>query len=416
MDYVISVGNHEAVSVLLDAGYDPSTYDNVAIIQTFLPDYKNELIRYKLIKILLQDPRTNPATDNNFPIREASLMGYTEIVKLLLSDTRVDPSAQNNYLIRHAVEEGHDDIVELLLKNPKVDPSAKNNYSIISAASAGRTKIVKLLLKDPRVNPSINNNEPIIKAASNGRMVVVKLLLQDLRVNPAAQNNLAMAVAISGNHRAVANVLIDDNRVDPLGNYEKNPKNIHADLHKDWFIELLKYKISDRLSGYATVKIGKNQKMTDWGKLGLYRQLLHYIIRTQSSLIQIINKLKQYVIIRDNLRNREIIEYAALSTLKNTVLLKKYWTKEDLDFYFIFKGFLLLSFEPQYTKKEILDIIKKQGATDKAIIYTNKLISSYLGLNQLKKQGLVITIQMNNDVKHINNKKDIIWLITSYRI
>ena len=34
-------------------------------------------------------------------------MGFIEIVKLLLQDTRVDPSSQNNYAIRYASQYGH---------------------------------------------------------------------------------------------------------------------------------------------------------------------------------------------------------------------------------------------------------------------------------------------------------------------
>ena len=37
----------------------------------------------EIVKLLLADPRVDPAADNNVTIRDASLHGHTEIVKLL---------------------------------------------------------------------------------------------------------------------------------------------------------------------------------------------------------------------------------------------------------------------------------------------------------------------------------------------
>ena len=45
----------------------------------------------------------------------ASENGHTEVVKLLLADPRVDPAAGNNWAIRFASENGHTEIVKLLL-------------------------------------------------------------------------------------------------------------------------------------------------------------------------------------------------------------------------------------------------------------------------------------------------------------
>jgi len=75
------------------------------------------LIKY--IKILLQDPRVNPADHYNLAIRLSSLSGRTEVVKLLLQDTRVNPTDQNNKAIILASENGHTEVVKLLLHDRK---------------------------------------------------------------------------------------------------------------------------------------------------------------------------------------------------------------------------------------------------------------------------------------------------------
>ena len=48
------------------------------------------------VKLLLADPRVDPAARNNDAIREASINGHLEVVRLLLNDPRVDPSVDNN--------------------------------------------------------------------------------------------------------------------------------------------------------------------------------------------------------------------------------------------------------------------------------------------------------------------------------
>ena len=71
--------NPDAVTILLQAGYDPSRGDN-------------------------------------WPIQLAATRGYTETVRLLLKDSRVDPEGT----LVMATENGHTDIVALLLEDGRV--------------------------------------------------------------------------------------------------------------------------------------------------------------------------------------------------------------------------------------------------------------------------------------------------------
>jgi len=109
------------------------------------------------IKILLKDPRVNPAVNENSQLRSSALAiasenGHSKVVKLLLADPRVNPAADDNFAIRYASSNGHSEVVKLLLADSRVDPSADDNYAIGYASSYGHTEVVQLLLADPRVS------------------------------------------------------------------------------------------------------------------------------------------------------------------------------------------------------------------------------------------------------------------------
>jgi ankyrin repeat protein len=126
---------------------NPAEYGKwMANKKPIMPNY------YKIAKLLIDDPRINPAINSNRMLKVASLTGYDKIVKLLLKNHRVDPAASNNYAIRKASWKGHTDVVKLLLKDPRVDPSANNDNALNISAELGHIDIVKLLLKDNRVN------------------------------------------------------------------------------------------------------------------------------------------------------------------------------------------------------------------------------------------------------------------------
>ena len=73
---------------------------------------------FQKVKLLLNDPRTDPAADDNWAIEMASENGHTEVVKLLLNDPRTDPATDDNFAIRYASKIC---IVKLLINDPRVD-------------------------------------------------------------------------------------------------------------------------------------------------------------------------------------------------------------------------------------------------------------------------------------------------------
>lgn len=78
--------------------------------------------RYKNVEIVnrLQDPRVNPASDNNQAIRNASVSGHLNVVNRLLQDPRVNPTIYDNEAVKLAYRNGHQDVVNRLLQEPGV--------------------------------------------------------------------------------------------------------------------------------------------------------------------------------------------------------------------------------------------------------------------------------------------------------
>ena len=85
-------------------------------------------------------------------------MGIIDIVRLLLADPRINPAENNNEAIRGASTSGHVDVVRLLLANPRVNPTDDNNYSIHWASRHEYIGVVRLLLTDERVIESLPEN------------------------------------------------------------------------------------------------------------------------------------------------------------------------------------------------------------------------------------------------------------------
>ena len=97
------------------------------------------------------DAGYDPSAYENWAIRLAADHGHPEVVKVLLADPRVDPSAGDNYAIRLASENGHLDVVKALLADKRVDPSAGDNHAISWALNSNYLEVVKELSKDKRV-------------------------------------------------------------------------------------------------------------------------------------------------------------------------------------------------------------------------------------------------------------------------
>lgn len=90
--------------------------------------------------------RQNPPADLKESLRWASLRGYLPIVRLLLA-SGADPSADNSSALVHALP--YLDVVKLLVDDPRVNPASNDNFPLLYACLGGHVETVKFLLDLP---------------------------------------------------------------------------------------------------------------------------------------------------------------------------------------------------------------------------------------------------------------------------
>lgn len=102
----------------------------------------------EFVKLLAADPRTKLDIYSNLPIRLASKNGHHEVVRELLKyPQRVNPADA----IVWAAEYGHEEVVKVLLQDERVDPSTNDNCPLEDAIKNEHLGVVKTLLNDKRV-------------------------------------------------------------------------------------------------------------------------------------------------------------------------------------------------------------------------------------------------------------------------
>jgi hypothetical protein len=112
------------------------------------------------------------------------------------------------------------------------------------------------------------------------------------------------------------------------------------------------------------------------------------LIKKRPSIIIAINKLIDFISNADSTA-KKVIRSAVKSVLEPNI--KLYLNTQVDNFIYVFRGFLYLVYEPQYTHQKIIDILRNEGANNIALWYIAKLMGAYFGLSGLKKNGLVVT-------------------------
>jgi len=198
----------------------------------------------EMVKLLLKDPRINPADDDSYGLRKAFLYQHFDVVETLLLDGRSDPTFDDNTLLEWSILTNNLKFVKILLKDPRVDISINGNFPLVWACSKGYIGIVKYLLADPRINLNETDfNSALIEAMTQKQMEIlrflldnsqfrpnirffgeaiiednieiVKILLDDPRVDPSSAENFAIVIASTGGHPEMVKLLLADPRVDP---------------------------------------------------------------------------------------------------------------------------------------------------------------------------------------------------------
>ena len=82
-----------------------------------------------IIKLILEDERTDPVQDNNFALVISADHNLIDIMELLLKDKRILPEFNDNIAIWVADQKGNNDAIILLWNEQSVKKSLKNDYN-----------------------------------------------------------------------------------------------------------------------------------------------------------------------------------------------------------------------------------------------------------------------------------------------
>jgi ankyrin repeat protein len=170
-------GHVECVKILLqDSRVDPSVELNFAM------EYSANEGHIEIVKLLLKDWRHDPFQSSGAIYRACS-SNNTTMLRFLLQNSLVLFTGYNARMaIIMASSYGSTECVEILLQDPRIDPAVEDNQPFLRACQYNKLETVKVLLNDPRVDPSDNSNAALATAVENRFNEIKQLLLKDPRV------------------------------------------------------------------------------------------------------------------------------------------------------------------------------------------------------------------------------------------
>ncbi|ORY47373.1 hypothetical protein BCR33DRAFT_764394 [Rhizoclosmatium globosum] len=284
-------GSVSTVRLLLaDPRVDPSRRTDLfaaAVCNSYEPE--------AIVKLLLEDGRSNPGGENNAAICLATIRRRAECVEMLLRDPRVDPTAQDGRPLQEAVARGISDVARLLLDDPRVDPSAFDNIAVRIALSNLRPandlieddgrEVIRMLMNDERVDLAAGDSQILCNAVyMRGNWIALAMLMEDNQVNPACHNNLPLRLAAQNIDLQCVQILLKDDRVNPM---DEANNAIFAALENDWVgtAEVLNALLTDRRVVNRTKDYGLACELYEAGELRELNCLLkHYGFPTAGPL------------------------------------------------------------------------------------------------------------------------------------
>jgi hypothetical protein len=157
---------------------------------------------------------------------------------------------------------------------------------------------------------------------------------------------------------------------------------------------LFGYLIASRSLNFNITKISKNFDEFCVGFLNMiinnnHKSLKHHI----KTLVDILNDMPEF---------KPGIHYAIKSILSRNSYIKYLDQNDEMkDIYGSFKGFFLLTYIPEYSYLEIVDILYKEGNSLRAIYIASGFIGAYLGHKKLIRQGIKISIFCKNEINQM---------------
>ncbi|HSC24967.1 MAG TPA: ankyrin repeat domain-containing protein [Candidatus Babeliales bacterium] len=171
----------------------------------------------------------NPNIQNEFgdtPLHCAVILNFIVMVKILLDDPRTDPNIKDNYgyYTRLDMDKENITIVQSIINDKRADSNIQDNGGntpLHIAIYKKKIEIVKILLDDSRTDPNIQDeygNTPLHIAIDRNNRKIVKMLLSNSRTDPNIQDkdrNAPLHKAIDRNNRKIVKILLSNSRTDP---------------------------------------------------------------------------------------------------------------------------------------------------------------------------------------------------------
>ena len=121
------------------------------------------------LRVLLDDSRPDPATNDSASLKIAARYGFLPIVQMLVEDDRADPGAQDHYCLFIAVENQHGPVVEYLLHQQAASLDLKHVLRIMQGiANKKLYAIMPVVFKNPLFQTLVNVDTAIEYANQRG--------------------------------------------------------------------------------------------------------------------------------------------------------------------------------------------------------------------------------------------------------
>jgi hypothetical protein len=411
--YIADEGDGISADILITAGFDP--------INTNAYQSKREYPEYgEVIRVLLKDGRADPT-------KMQSIFGYNTSINIIPDLVGNDINASIihskksivNDLLKKVILNGDVESVQLLLNYENINPTIRH---LRLAAVHGHINILRLLTEGEKIY--VYGAKILMAAVKGGHIEILKFLLEFPDVEPYS-DELMLLVADSENQNKnkqeeIIKILIQDYRVD-IANYSAEV------LNNPLINKIFKEYIEDSLSGLIAMHYSYNDNSIDKdiyaSKLesgekesgtivDLYYQFLRDIVKKRITMGIAVGRLIKYIdYLKLNNEDKSVIHYAVISILSNAVIKNTpNLPLNKLQYFYAFRGFLLLCYRPRYTYKKIIKILSDEGANKTDIWMAAKIIGALIGFKGLIQDGFVVSVSLQSLIKELLSSTDIAFL------
>jgi hypothetical protein len=287
-----------------------------------------------------------------------------DIVSLLLSTGAYTNENKNDALLKMCAQNYENiDIFKVILSDIK-GPLTYGVLCFFSFIKAGREDIIDLILENEKFDLKSINAKVVLNHIVGQRLYKLENLLK---------------YEIYGNiiGGMIIGYLAGSSLRSPLGGGLDSARKINISQNDsvfEWMISSLK----------PGQKISKDMLF--------YYNLIKYILNTNRNLLSIVQWMTQIASAESYAKKYskgtiEAINRATHSVLnfkENMPRIKNSSRNKSINnLYFALRGFLLLSFQPQYRLEEILNMIRNEGASKEGLAMAGTLIGGMLGMNIL---------------------------------